>query len=223
MRKLGTWQTAKPRAFDAWGGDVNGFIRDSFKYLDNHQRGLPGATDLDPDAAAAIVKRNIIKDLFNIGGPEALSNTGGAPISTKGGKDNLIRSRRFDRIQRVTPGEGTPFPIDYYKQKANFQPSANFRPVANPGEVVRVTRDQAMADFSREVGIPYAAAQYVAEPILERLRKAQPATLGERGRAAAAAGVLRGIAQRDRQWLYQSSVSGGLNAARDYLTRAAGV
>ena len=121
MRKLGSWKTSKPRAFDAWGGDVNGVVRDVFKYLDNHQRGLPGATDLDPYPAVAVTKRNIIKDLFNIGGPASLTETGGAPISTKAG-DNLIRSRRFDRIQRITPGEGTPFPIDYYKQKANYLP-----------------------------------------------------------------------------------------------------
>jgi hypothetical protein len=126
IRKLGQWQAGKPRAFDAWGGDVNAFTADVFKYLDNHQRQLPGATDLDADAGVAIVKRNVIKDLFNIGGPGALAETGGAPLSTKGGKDNLIRSRRFDRIQRITPGEGTPFPIDYYKQKANFLPIEDY-------------------------------------------------------------------------------------------------
>jgi hypothetical protein len=120
MRKLGDWQSGKPHAFDAWGGDVNALMADVFKYLDNHRLGLPGATDLHPDAATAIVKRNVIKDLFNVGGPGALSETGGSPISGKGGKDNLIRSRRFDRIQRITPGEGSPFPIDYYRQKANF-------------------------------------------------------------------------------------------------------
>lgn len=220
MRKLGTWQASKPRAFDAWGGDVNGFMRDVFKYLDNHQRALPGATDLDPAAATAIVKRNIIKDLFNVGGPGALSDTGGAPISTKGGKDNLIRSRRFDRIQRITTGEGTPFPIDYYKQKANFQPAPNFRPTSTPAEVIRVTQDQAVADFSRALGLPHSAGSILAVPVIERLQRAQPAHLDGRARAAAASGALRALAEREGPSIQEAIRTGGLNAARDVLKRA---
>lgn len=124
FRKLGQWRKSKPRAFDAWGGDVDAFLRDSFTYLDNHVNGRSGAVNLDSDAAAAVHKKNVINDFFNV--PKGAGNEDANPVqlSQRGDKDNLIRSRRFDRINRITPGAGDKFPIRYELQKANFMPAA---------------------------------------------------------------------------------------------------
>jgi len=220
MRKLGDWQTSKPRAFDAWGGDLNGFMRDTMKYLDNHQRGLPGATDLDADARTAIVKRNVIKDLFNVGGPGALSETGGAPISSKTEKDNLIRSRRFDRINRITPGEGTPFPIDYYKQKANLlPPDVSKLPATHPAEVARVTKDQAVLDFARTLDLPLNTARSLGEHAWQQLERTIPRKSSAIENAATLGTLLRSM--RNPEAITSAAMQGGLDAARVEVGRQA--
>jgi len=123
FRKLGQWRKSKPKAFDAWNGDVDAFLRDAFTYLDNHVSGRSGAVNLDSDAAAAVHKKNVINDFFNV--PKGAGNEDANPVqlSQRGDKDNLIRSRRFDRINRITPGAGDKFPIRYELQKANFLPT----------------------------------------------------------------------------------------------------
>jgi len=124
-RKLGQWKATKPKAFDAWNGDIDAFMRDVFTYLDNHVAGRSGAVNLDADAAAAVHKKNVINDFFNV--PKGVGNEDVNPVqlSTRGDKDNLIRARRFDRINRITPGAGDKFPIRYELQKANFMSPEN--------------------------------------------------------------------------------------------------
>jgi len=124
FRKLGQWRKSKPKAFDAWNGDVDAFLRDAFTYLDNHVNGRSGAVNLDSDPAAAVHKKNVINDFFNV--PKGAGNEDLNPVqlSQRGDKDNLIRSRRFDRINRITPGAGDKFPIRYELQKANYLPVA---------------------------------------------------------------------------------------------------
>jgi len=123
FRKLGQWRKSKPKAFDAWNGDVDAFLRDAFTYLDNHVNGRSGAVNLDSDAAAAVHKKNVINDFFNV--PKGAGNEDANPVqlSQRGDKDNLIRSRRFDRINRITPGAGDKFPVRYELQKANYLPA----------------------------------------------------------------------------------------------------
>ena len=127
FRKLGQWRKSKPKAFDAWNGDVDAFLRDAFTYLDNHVNGRSGAVNLDSDAASAVHKKNVINDFFNV--PKGAGNEDANPVqlSQRGDKDNLIRSRRFDRINRITPGAGDKFPIRYELQKANFLPESGMQ------------------------------------------------------------------------------------------------
>lgn len=141
FRKLGQWRKSKPRAFDAWGGDVDAFLRDAFTYLDNHVNGRSGAVNLDADAAAAVHKKNVINDFFNV--PKGAGNEDANPVqlSQRGDKDNLIRSRRFDRINRITPGAGDKFPIRYELQKANFLPSPTPERPATVAAQVQATLD----------------------------------------------------------------------------------
>lgn len=121
FRKLREWKSGKPKAFEPWNGDTEAFLRDVFVYLQNHASGQPGFTGLDRDLRLAVHKRDIINDFFNVPrGPDANP----VQLSGKGAKDNLIRSRRFDRINRIDEGSGDKFPIDYGKLKVNYSPLA---------------------------------------------------------------------------------------------------
>lgn len=119
--KLNRWFAEKPKAFEAWGRDRDAFTRDMFKYLDNHANGRSGSIGLDPDPLLAVEKKHVLNDLFGIS-----RGTGNNPIelSTKTGKDQLIRSFRFDRTNRITESGADPMPINYYLQKSNFLPAA---------------------------------------------------------------------------------------------------
>lgn len=119
--KLNRWFREHPRAFDAWGGNRDAFIADVFKYLDNHASDRPGSYGLDSGAAAAVHKKNVINDLFGVA-----RGSGANPLdlSTKSGKDNLIKSFRLDRTNRITESGGEKMPFDYYKAKANLLPLA---------------------------------------------------------------------------------------------------
>jgi len=44
-------------------------------------------------------------------------------LNRTGNRDNMIRARRFDRINRITPGAGDRFPVNYGLLKANFLPT----------------------------------------------------------------------------------------------------
>jgi hypothetical protein len=121
FRKLSDWRKSRPKAFDTWNGDTEAFLRDVFKYLDNHAKNQPGATDLDPDAARAVAKRNLINAFFNV--PQGDEVNPVRSLNRAGNRDNLIRSRRFDRINRITSGAGDKFPVNYALLKANFLPA----------------------------------------------------------------------------------------------------
>lgn len=119
-RKLQDWRKSKPKAFEPWQGDVDLFIRDTFKYLDNHSKGVEGKTGLASDVQVATEKARIINDFFNILGHQEYNPV---QISTKSEKDNLIRARRIDRINRIQESEGDKFPIDYGALKKNLLPA----------------------------------------------------------------------------------------------------
>ncbi|MBM3757895.1 MAG: hypothetical protein FJW38_28420, partial [Acidobacteria bacterium] len=121
FRKLGDWRKTRPKTFEAWSGDSEAFLRDVFTYLDNHAQGRPGATDLDADPARAVVKRNLINAFFNV--PQGDDINPVRSLNRTGNRDNMIRARRFDRINRITPGAGDRFPVNYGLLKANFLPT----------------------------------------------------------------------------------------------------
>jgi hypothetical protein len=75
-------------------------------------------------------------------------------------------------------------------------------------------------DFSRALGIPVNAARELALPALDRLHRAQPAALDERGKAAGAAKALQAIAEREGEAIQESIRTGGLNAGREHLKRS---
>ncbi len=124
--KLNRWFKEHPRVFDAWGGNRDAVLADVFKYLANHASDRPGSHGLDADAVVAVHKKNVINDLFGVA-----RGSGANPIdlSTKAGKDNLIKSFRLDRTNRITESGGEKMPFDYYKAKANLLPGGS-RPAA---------------------------------------------------------------------------------------------
>lgn len=117
-KKLERWARTKKKAFQDFNGK-DGFTEAAYKYLENHQNNRPGETGLDADPAKALRMKNRINDFFNIR-DKASDALNPDRLSTEGDKDNLIRSFRFDRINRVERAGGDKMPIDYGKQKANF-------------------------------------------------------------------------------------------------------
>lgn len=123
FRKLSEWRRSRPKAFAPWDGDPEAFLRAVFAYLDNHVNGRPGSVNLDADPAMAVHKKNVINDFFNVPKGKGNEDLNPVQLSGLGQKDNLIRARRFDRINRITPGAGDRFPIRYELQKRNFLPA----------------------------------------------------------------------------------------------------
>lgn len=118
--KLNRWMNDKPNFFKDFGSaDI--FVQKTQQYLDNHQKGQPGATGLDPDAAKALAMSHAINDFINI---TDVANAARNPsrVSTKNDKDSLIRSFRFDRMNRIEPASGDKFPVNYEFQKQVFSP-----------------------------------------------------------------------------------------------------
>lgn len=133
--KLNRWMNDKPKAFADFTG-ADDFVAKTQQYLDNHQKGQPGATGLDADPAKAQRMAYRINDFVNIQdvasaarNPDRLSNTSD--------KDSLIRSFRFDRMNRIEPASGDKFPINYELQKQVFSPdSDNFKAWFGDSKVV---------------------------------------------------------------------------------------
>ena len=167
-RKLGDWQRTRPKAFEAWGGDRDAFMADVRTYLANHVAGRPGSVDLDADPARAMAKRDVIKTFFNLGGKDQPLNL------NRGEKDNLIKGRRFDRINRILDHGGDPWPIRYDLQKANFLPArapASQPPVVevSPRAAEQAAREQAAYDFGRALpGVNERGGVEIATRFLQR-------------------------------------------------------
>lgn len=118
--KLNRWMTDRPKAFEDFGSaDV--FVQKAQQYLDNHQKGQPGATGLDADAAKAQRMAYRINDFINI---QDIASAARNPdrLSKTSDKDSLVRSFRFDRMNRIEEASGDKFPINYELQKQVFSP-----------------------------------------------------------------------------------------------------
>ncbi len=115
--------------------------------LENHKADRPGETGLDAEAATAQAKRDIINDFIGVAEKDANPITEARKATKRSGKarqvENLIRSRRFDRINRIEKnrvtqyGAGTPLPMKtqseaYRKWKKNLMPGDEARYM--PGE-----------------------------------------------------------------------------------------
>jgi hypothetical protein len=137
------------RNLKMWDGDAKRFQQDIFKYLENHKADRPGETGLDADAATAQAKRDIINDFFNVAEKDANPITEARKATKRTGKarqvENLLRTRRFDRINRIEKnrvtkyGAGTPLPMKtqaeaYRKWKKNLMPGDEVRHM--PGEAL---------------------------------------------------------------------------------------
>ncbi len=166
-RKLSDWQKNKTGRLAPWDGDLAAMTADLRTYLDNAAHGRPGALDLDRDASRAIAKRDVLNDFFNIPAGDSVANP--AKISGKTDKDVLIRSRRLDRINRVTPGDN-PFPFNltsYGRMKENLLPPANataFDKGLDARVVNHQSRIQSSHDFARRLpGVPESTALDLAD------------------------------------------------------------
>ncbi len=138
--KMADW--AKTGQLKSWDGDTKRFYQDVYKYLENHQKDVPGETGIGVD------KRNIINDFFGVTADNVNPITDArkaAEASMSSGKRskakasaNLIRSRRFDRINRIEKNRvskqaaGTPLPMKsqsdaYRKMQQNLMPGDRSR------------------------------------------------------------------------------------------------
>jgi hypothetical protein len=141
--KLTKWMREKKRAFKDFNGE-EGFTEAVFKYLENHQNNRPGETGLDANPQKALRMKNRINDFFNIR-DKASEGLNPDRLSTASDKDNLIRSFRFDRINRIDQAGGDKFPIDYSKQKANFSPEIPDNQRVHSNDLSLVLKDLAPA------------------------------------------------------------------------------
>jgi hypothetical protein len=107
-------QSGKGPAQELWA-TAGELVRDIDAYLANHAAGRPGADGIGE------AKRDAINELFGVRLP---SNADANPLfdqfARKAG-DVVFRTRRLDRMNRVTPLEET-FRVDYPKVKQNLRP-----------------------------------------------------------------------------------------------------
>ncbi len=98
-----------------WDNNLGALTKDVDTYLSNHAAGRPGQDGIGVD------KRDQINALFGIGTKRNMSanplleNSAAAPV--------VIRSRRLDRINRLTQVEEN-FPTNYEKLNANLRPES---------------------------------------------------------------------------------------------------
>lgn len=220
-RKLADWRRTKPKAFAPWGGDVDAFVRDTFAYLDNHVNGRRGSVNLDGDAATAELKKNVINDFFNVPKGNGNEDLNPVQLSTRGDKDNLIRSRRFDRINLVTPGAGDRFPIRYELQKRNFLPVG--APIGSGLGVQKHIRAQSTFDLQRKMPAPQNLSEWVAGEYFDALDRQL-----NRGSRQPRAQQLNRVAQVARETsaaemgtAVATMSSSGRNGAKAHLDRVA--
>ena len=144
--KLSDWGNPDSKThknLDLWNGDSKLFRQDMFKYLENHKNDRPGESGLDANPATAETKRNIINDFFGATAKDYNPITDARKASKRTGKqrkvENIIRSRRFDRINKIEKnritkyGAGTPLPMKtqsdaYNKLKKNLMPGGGLEP-----------------------------------------------------------------------------------------------
>lgn len=238
FRKLGQWRKSKPRAFDAWNGDVDAFLRDAFTYLDNHVRGDHGFLNLHSDEVMAIHKGNVINDFFNVPKGAGNENVNPVQISTRGDKDNLIRSRRFDRINRITPGAGDKFPIRYELQKKNYLPAAAAPTSATTPQAGSVRTTQAAAgvspvaihkqlraqtefDLAQKSPGPANLNQWLASAFLDVLDKQlnQRSALTRTAQLQRVKAVADTTSPQEMATAFAALLSGGQSGARQHLER----
>ncbi len=116
--KVNRWWRTRPKAFADFDSPAH-LDESILKYLTNHANDLPGRTGLDANGAKAQRMANRINDLFNI--RDIASESANIDrLSSKGDKDNLIRTRRFDRVNRIEEANADRMPIDYGLLKQNF-------------------------------------------------------------------------------------------------------
>jgi hypothetical protein len=96
-----------------WGNSVGALLKDVDIYLANHAAGKPGAEGLGID------KRNQLNALFGIGTEK--NNNANPLLETQPRAPIVIRSRRLDRTNRLTPVEEY-FPTNYDKLNQNLRP-----------------------------------------------------------------------------------------------------
>ena len=115
--RVNSWRDSEK--LDPWNNDVDAFLEDAKKYLDNHRNNISGAKGLTPK------QHNIINALFQA------NNKTINPLYTawdKNSGNRIYKNLRIERIAslRDTSANGTPFgmgPFDHLKAKQMFSPT----------------------------------------------------------------------------------------------------
>ncbi len=155
-----------------WDNSLPALVGDIDTYLANHAAGRAGSD------AIGVEKKDAINALFEIG---TKTNMAQNPlIESKPGKGSgIIRSRRIDRVNRLSPVEEF-FPVDYDKVNRNLRPerASTAAPAAVPEPAAR-TLEQRQAEWR-------TAAEKIAPGVMERFRLefGSPDEIVRRGRAS---------------------------------------
>jgi len=115
--RVNAWRDSEK--LEPWNNDVDAFLEDAKKYLDNHRNDIPGSTGLTTK------QHNIINALFQA------NNKTINPLYTawdKNSGNRIYKNLRIERIAslRDTSANGTPFgmgPFDHLKAKQMFSPT----------------------------------------------------------------------------------------------------
>lgn len=207
-RKLGDWGRNKKGFFKSWDGDLNSFTRDVFQYLDNHAQQRPGSYNLDSDPAQAVQKRNLINQFFGV------TAEGVNPLFSESAKakENLLRSRRFDRINRAQEADGQKMPVDYTKLKMNLLPAIEARDLRS--QTVQAAKDVRAVEFIEGLKLPASVGKSGFETLWQSLMSAKWLEGSEREKALVVAQLLGGVTPADYQRLREATLTGGTNALK---------
>jgi len=110
-RMLDLRRAGKGRIEELWGGDLDRYQQDLFRYLDNHRNDLPG------DNGIGSAKRDALNYLFGFSKGEV------NPLAAEGRPPgSLFKSYRLDRIANSRATDRTGYFINYGKQVMNLAP-----------------------------------------------------------------------------------------------------
>jgi hypothetical protein len=106
----------KQRKAGLWNGELAPLLADMDAYLANHANGRPGEMGL------GVPKRDALNDLFGVRTKDNASRNPIFDTTTRKPGDIIFRSRRIDRMNKVTPVDER-FLADYQKVKMNLRPA----------------------------------------------------------------------------------------------------
>ena len=132
MRKMRRWESEKHKGtfLDLWDGNVGEFRASIAQYLDNHQKGLPGETNLHSNTATADKMKQRLNEVVDVYRSEEARTITVSPKTKR--QKGPERGARVDRINWMKDGS-TEWRMDVGKLRKNQMPAGN-KPTAPKGD-----------------------------------------------------------------------------------------